>query len=371
MGLGVAIATSWRRAPVAGMALAVALAAAAKLGAGAFAAASQDGGIPVSAVVLAVLLGIAWRNTFGVSSRLQPGVHLVAQRVLKIGIALVGFRLTLAGMALVGPTAVIVVAGCLVTALATGSVVGRLFGLPRTFTWLLALGTAVCGCTAIAAAAPVLRARSADTGLAITCVVVLGSAGMLLYPWLADALYRGDATAAGMFLGTAIHDTSQVMGAALIYAQQFDAPDAVPVAGFTKLLRNLSMLVLIPLAAMSTRSSGTNGLRAAGTTDAAPIRQALPGFLVAFVLLALLRTAGDAVFEGTAAAVQWSGLVSGALAASDLLLVCGMTAVGLGVSLRDLRTLGWRALVAACVVALAVACASLLALSLLPDTRLL
>jgi uncharacterized integral membrane protein (TIGR00698 family) len=358
-------------APVAGIALAIALAAAAKLGAVAISELGHGAGVPVSAIVLAVLLGIAWRNSFGLSSRFEPGVQLVAQRVLRLGIALVGLRLTLTGMAAVGPIAMTVAVGCLLTALATATLVGRRLGLPRAFVQLLALGTAVCGCTAIAAAAPVLRARPADTGLALTCVVVLGSAGMLLYPWLADALFRGNVSAAGMFLGTAIHDTSQVMGAALIYAQQFGAPDAVPVAGFTKLLRNLSMLVLIPLAAMSVRDSATDSLRAAGTTDSPPIRQALPGFLVAFVLLALLRTAGDAVLPDTAAAAAWSGLLSTALAASDLLLVCGMTAVGLGVSLRDVRTLGWRALVAACVVALAVACASLLALNLLPDARLL
>jgi uncharacterized membrane protein YadS len=195
--------------------------------------------------------------------------------------------------------------------------------------------------------------------VALTCVVVLGSAGMLFYPWLADALFRGNHAAAGMFLGTAIHDTSQVMGAAMIYAQQFAAPDAVPIAGFTKLLRNLSMLVLIPLAAMSTRSAATG-------TDVAteiPLRKALPGFLVAFVLLAMLRTAGDALFTGTSAAQSWSAVISTALAASDLLLVCGMTAIGLGVSLREVRTLGWRAFLTAAAVALAVCCASLLALS--------
>jgi uncharacterized integral membrane protein (TIGR00698 family) len=367
MGLGFAFATSWRRAPVAGITLAVALAAAAKLGSAAFAAVGHGGGIPVSAIVLAVLLGIAWRNTFGVSSRLQPGVQVVAQRVLRIGIALVGLRLTLAGMAAVGPAAVVVAVGCLVTALATAIAVGRLLGLPRAFAQLLALGTAVCGCTAIAAAAPVLRARPADTGMALTCVVVLGSTGMLLYPWLADALHHGDATAAGIFLGTAIHDTSQVMGAAMIYAQQFGVPDAVPVAGFTKLLRNLSMLVLIPLAAMGARHDGLDPDAAREARRAAPIhasiRQAIPGFLVAFVLLALLRTAGDALLGGTASEASWSGIVSVALTASDLLLVCGMTAVGLSVSLSDVRTMGSRALIAAVVVAVAVACVSLLATS--------
>ena len=93
------------------------------------------------------------------------------------------------------------------------------------------------------------------------------------------------------------------------------------------------------------------------------MRQALPGFLIAFVLLAMLRTAGDAAFGGTSAAEAWSALIAVGLAASDLLLVCGMTAIGLGISLREVRTLGWRAFVAAAAVALAVCCASLLALS--------
>ena len=359
MALISALPATWRRAPVAGVTLAVGLAVAAKLAAVAISSLGQGAAIPVSAIVLAVLLGIAWRNTVGLSSRFEPGVQLVAQRVLRVGIALVGLRLTLAGMAAVGPVALTVAVGCLVTALATAMLVGRLLGLPRAFVQLLALGTAVCGCTAVAAAAPVLRARAADTGVALTCVVLLGSTGMLLYPWLADAFFRGNDAAAGMFLGTAIHDTSQVMGAAMIYAQQFGVPDAVPVAGFTKLLRNLSMLVLIPLAALSMRGSA-NG--AAGAAEI-PLRQALPGFLIAFVLLATLRTAGDAAFVGTGAADAWSGLIAVGLAASDLLLVCGMTAIGLGISLREVRTLGWRAFIAAAAVALAVCCASLLALS--------
>jgi len=131
MALISALPATWRRAPVAGVALAVGLAVAAKLAAVAISSLGQGAAIPVSAIVLAVLLGIAWRNTVGLSSRFEPGVQLVAQRVLRLGIALVGLRLTLAGMAAVGPVALTVAAGCLVTALATAMLVGRLLGLPR------------------------------------------------------------------------------------------------------------------------------------------------------------------------------------------------------------------------------------------------
>ena len=121
---------TWRRAPVAGIALAIGLAAAAKLGSVGISSLGEHG-IPVSAIVLAVLLGIAWRNTFGLASRFEPGVQLVARRVLRLGIALVGLRLTLAGMAVVGPAAITVAVGCLVTALIAATLVGRLLGLPR------------------------------------------------------------------------------------------------------------------------------------------------------------------------------------------------------------------------------------------------
>jgi uncharacterized integral membrane protein (TIGR00698 family) len=350
------------RATIAGAALAVALALAAKASTVGLATWGPLRGAPISAVVIAVLLGIGWRNTVGVGSAIEPGAQWVLHRVLRLGIALVGLRLTLAGIESVGAVAALIVVACIATALAVSAAIGRALGLSTGLTRLLAVGTAVCGCTAVAAVSPALRAKPAETGLALTCVVVVGCAGMLAYPWLADAFFHGNATAAGVFLGTSIHDTSQVMGAAMIHAQQFGLPDTVAIAGFTKLLRNLSMLALIPLAAWVAREPDSDvAIAASGTGSLRErITQVLPPFLVAFVVLAFVRTAGDAWTGGTAFADEWSSIVATALAASDLLLVVGMTAVGLGVSLRDLRGIGWRALGAAIAVAIAVAASSLL-----------
>ena len=85
----------------------------------------------------------------------------------------------------------------------------------------------------------------------------------------------------------------------------------------------------------------------------------LPAFLIAFVLLAILRTGGDALTAGTAVAQTWSQAVGVALSASDIFLVCGMTAIGLNVSLADLRGIGARALGAALMVAATVCAVSL------------
>jgi uncharacterized integral membrane protein (TIGR00698 family) len=313
---------------------------------------NPDGPSPVSPVLCAVLLGVAWRNTIGLNAASLPGLQWITNNLLRLGIALVGLRLSLSGLASTATMALPVVIACITTAIVVSLSIGKLFGLSQPLRLLLAVGTAVCGCTAICAVTPVVRARPVESGLALTCVVVLGCTGMLVYPWLAHAVFGGATHAAGVFLGTSIHDTSQVMGASLIYAQQFDASDAVAVAGFTKLLRNLSLLILVPLFAMWTGNS-------AGGDTKVKRSQVLPAFLIAFVLLAVFRTGGDALTAGTSVAQAWTQLVTIGLSASDMFLVCGMTAVGLNVSLADLRGVGSRALLAAFIVAFAVGACSL------------
>jgi len=314
---------------------------------------NPSGPSPISPVLCAVLLGVVWRNTIGLGAGFLPGLQWITHNLLRLGIALVGLRLSLGGLASTANMALPVVVACITVAIGVSFVVGRMLGLSQPLRLLLAAGTSVCGCTAICAMTPVVRARAVESGLAVTCVVVLGCTGMLLYPWLAHATFGDASNAAAVFLGTSIHDTSQVMGASLIYAQQFNAGDTVAVAGFTKLLRNFSLLLLVPLFAMWAGNSGTPEAHAKR-------RQVLPVFLIALLVLALARTGGDAVFTSADAAAAWAQLVAVGVGASDLFLVCGMTAIGLSVSLADLRGVGSKTLLAALIVAVSVCGTSLL-----------
>lgn len=309
----------------------------------------------VSPVLCAVLLGVAWRNSVGVSAWADQGLQWVLDVLLRIGIALVGLRLTLMGATEIAATALPVVLGCISAALFAGAAAARAFGVPARLGYLLAVGTAVCGCTAVVALSPVIRAKSAETGYALACVVLFGCIGMVFYPLLAGRFFESSDLHAGVFLGTSIHDTSQVIGSALIYSQQGEAPDALAAASVTKLIRNLSLIVLIPLAAWRFRSSAANaGARV-------PISQALPMFVIWFVLFVALRTMGDAFLGGNiAAAPLWSDVVISGQALSELLLICGMAAVGLTVSFEEVRRIGGRPLAASLVVAAIVATCSLL-----------
>jgi len=349
---------SWVRESTPGILIAVLLAWAAR----ALAQQLADGAaglpkFPLSPVMCAVLLGMLWRNTLGVPAWATSGLNWTMHRLLRVGIALVGLRLTLSGATAIAATALPVALACLSVALLAGITISRVLAVPRRLGWLLAIGTAVCGCTAVVAMSPVIRARHAETAFAVTCVVLFGCIAMLTYPWVAGHFFAASPVRAGVFLGTAIHDTSQVIGAALIYSQQAAAPAALAAASVAKLLRNLSIAVLIPAGAwLASRAEPEPG---EGGTAAAPVRTTplVPFFVLAFLGFILVRTAGDALLAGAPA---WPRLVDTGYHGSDLFLTCGMTAVGLSVSFTDMWRIGWRPLAAGLVVATLVGGSSLL-----------
>jgi uncharacterized integral membrane protein (TIGR00698 family) len=321
--------------------------------------------LPLSPVMCAVVLGMLWRNSIGVPAWAKSGLDWAMHRLLRVGIALVGLRLTLSGASAIALTALPIALTCLTVALAAGLGVSRLLAVPRRLGVLLAIGTAVCGCTAVVAMSPVIRARHAETAFAVTCVVLFGCIAMLLYPWVAGHFLAASPVHAGIFLGTAIHDTSQVTGAALIYSQQPGAQPALAAAMVAKLLRNLSIAVLVPAAAwLAARQESEAQEPGEGAGTARTRAPLVPLFVVAFVGFIVMRTAGDALGHG--ATTLWPALINTGYTASDLFLTCGMTAVGLSVSFTDMWRIGWRPLAAGLFVATLVgACSLLLTLALL------
>ena len=126
---------------------------------------------------------------------------------------------------------------------------------------------------------------------------------MLLLPQAAHALLGDCPEAAGAFLGTGIHDTAQVFGAALTYKERFGDEKVSKPRAVTKLTRNLSLAGGDPAlaagvasTAKDTKHSSTSSLYYKN------VRKAIPPFLLAFLAASAARSAGDAAFEGTAAA---------------------------------------------------------------------
>lgn len=327
-----------------GLAIATALALIGSLAAQAFGSAVL--GLeksPVSPILIAILLGLAIRNTVGLPSVYEAGLQLCLKRILRVGVALLGIRLSLAAVGSIGVVALPIAAACISCALLLVSWVNGRLGLPRRLGTLVAVGTAICGNTAIVATGSVIDADEDEVSYAVGCITVFGLLALLGYPFLAHVLFAGDARLSGFFLGTAIHDTAQVAGAGLLYLQQYGAPEALETATVTKLVRNLFMVAVIPLMALSYHRS--NG---AGAEMARPrLSQLVPLFVLGFVAMALLRTLGDlgdAPFAGWLATGTWERWIATTQTASTWCLTVAMASVGLGTNLKRLRTLGLKPL---------------------------
>lgn len=304
---------------------------------------------PISAVLVAVFLGLVIGNAGGVSGRFEPGLELCVKRLLRIGIALLGIRLSLLAAASIGLVALPIIIACIAAAVLLVTALARLMRLPPRLGLLIAAGTSICGITAIVAVAPVIQADENETSYAVATIALFGMLALFSYPFLAHLLFT-EATHVGMFLGTAIHDTSQVVGAALAYEEQYRAPETLNAAVVTKLVRNLSMVAVIPLIGLLRPRESEPGGDAPATGGVVPL------FILGFLAMVLVRTVGD--MGGTAFGFlprdTWEQSIGWVQTLAEASLLLAMAAVGLRTRLRTLYILGMKPLTAGLAAALAV-----------------
>jgi uncharacterized integral membrane protein (TIGR00698 family) len=308
---------------------------------------------PVSPIMLAVVLGLVVRNTIGVPTAYEAGLKLCLKSVLRLGIVLLGLGLSVQAVAKIGLIGLPIIACCIATALLAVTFINRALGLPKRLGTLIAVGTSICGVSAIVATAPVIDAEEDETSYAVACITIFGLVALFTYPLLAHWLFP-TAAQVGTFLGTAIHDTSQVAGAGLTYFQQFGQKAAMDYAITVKLVRNVSMSLLIPLMAFlyhrSAAADRRGGVAAAGAGAGSRRRkqkwhEVVPLFVIGFVLMACVRSLGD-VGAGKAFGfvdrAAWKHLYDEAALIAPWLLATAMAAVGLGTGLAKLKGLGWK-----------------------------
>ncbi|MFW5816345.1 MAG: YeiH family protein [Wenzhouxiangella sp.] len=294
--------------------------------------------LPASPMVVAIALGLALAGQAGQKSHWDPGLNLARGLLLKSAVVLIGLRLSLGELWLLGGQALPLIVIAIAVGLAVSLALYRLLATPVRLAGLLAVGTAICGASAIAALAPAIRASHAETCYAIACIALFGLVATLAYPLLLP-LWLSDPARVGLVIGSAIHDTAQVTAAASAHEQIWTVSGTLDAATVTKLLRNTAMIVVIPGAAwlIVGRQPGQ--------------RVPFPRFVLAFLALAGLGSLVDALGAGDAA--LWQAALRGADGISQFLFAMAMAALAMAIRLRDLRALGWRPALAAGVAAVA------------------
>ena len=320
----------------------------------------------VSFILVAIILGMVIRNTIGLHERFQPGVGFALKKLLRLGIILLGIRLSLLDVLEVGGFGIPIVVGAVLTGLIVATRATRWLGLSDRLGTLIAIGTGICGATAIVATAPGIKAKDEEVAYAVANITIFGIVAMVLYPFLGNLIFSGDIVNTGLFLGTSIHETAQVAGAGLIYDQSFDitaVPTAADIAVIGKLVRNALMVVAIPgityVYAQRLRREGEDAGQKTRILDLVPV------FILGFLALAALRSIGDAGVDGGGSAYgiwgadAWKDVTHGIRTSAEYLLATAMAGVGLGTSIAQLKGLGFKPFVVGIAAASAVGVVSI------------
>jgi uncharacterized membrane protein YadS len=292
-----------------------------------------------SGPVLGIVLGLVVGAALGPRAALRPGVDWAASHPLRAAVVVLGAELPLAAVASQGvrslPAIVVTLAGCL----AAARLLGRRLGIQRRLRALIGVGTSICGASAIAAVTPVIDAERTEVGYAVTTIFLFNLAAVLVFPPLGHILGLSHHSF-GVFAGTAVNDLSSVVATATLYGA-----GSLHTAVIVKLTRTLMIVPICvilghrfrtaPATGPGTRSAGPGAPDhplhpAAVARRALVMAQLVPGFLVAFAVLAGLRGAG--VIPGS-----WAGGIS---EAATLLITLALSAVGLSVDLKALRRAG-------------------------------
>ena len=305
------------------------------------------GGSPLSGVPVAIVIGLLLRNLLPLPASLNPGLKFATTTLLRAGIVIVGIRLSVFDVLKLGVAGLPVVLAAITTGLLFVTWFNRQLGLPPRLGTLIAAGTSICGVTAIVSTAPAIEADEREVAYAVANVVAFGLFGMLAYPYLAHAVLPTSETI-GLFLGTAVHDTSQVVGSALTYKQVYGDDVVLRVATVTKLTRNIFLAFVIPILTwMHVKSKSEQSGSGAVSFS---LSKFVPGFVVGFLAMAVVRSFGDWTLTSNGAAfgvwdaARWAAITKslGDYWASQVLLGTAMAAVGLNTNFAVFKGVGMK-----------------------------
>jgi uncharacterized membrane protein YadS len=179
---------------------------------------------------------------------------------------------------------------------------------------------------------------------------------MLIYPYFAEWYFYGEPIMAGLFLGTAIHETSQVAAAGLIYDQQFNSPETLNVATVTKLIRNTFLVIMVPLFGFLYNRSRVKDKNYS-------IFSIFPYFVLAFIGMIIVRNIGDQIFTVESDNFEfWITLISYIKSLATVFLTMAMAAVGISINLNELKSMGYKPFLVGLIAAVTVGIVSVVSL---------
>ena len=291
----------------------------------------------VGAPVFSIVAGVAIAALRTMPAAIEPGASFASKTLLQCSIVLLGATLSVEQIVRGGAAALPVMLGTFVMVLALAYVFGRMLGLDRDLRRLLAIGTGICGGSAIAALSSVIDVDPSDVAYALGTVFFFNVVAVLTFPPLGHALALSQ-SAFGLWAGTAINDTSSVVAAAFAYGPQ--AGNAGVVVKLTRTLLIVPVVLFYAWKRLASRRGGQPPI---------PWRKIFPWFVLWFVMAATAKSLGaiPAAWQHSLQSVAW------------LAIVVALAGVGLSADVRRMRSAGLHPLALGAVLWIAIASSSL------------
>ncbi len=291
----------------------------------------------VSPVLIAILLGMLVNNTTSIGSKCQFGIDFGIKYVLKLGIILLGFGISATSLLTYGKEVLPVVTITIFSGITIALLVAKLFKIDFRIGALIGVGSSICGITAIATTSPVINAQKEQSAYAISIIALFGTLCMIIYPSIVDLLFISP-LAKGVFLGASTPDTSQAIGAGLIYSSTYGSQEVLDIAITTKLIRNMMMIIAIPTVGFL--YIYRENLKSSVNFN---YRKSFPLFVVGFLALAIVRSTGDFILAESAFISYWGSLVDIIkFISKNMCLIFAMAAIGLSTNLKSLLNIGYK-----------------------------
>jgi uncharacterized integral membrane protein (TIGR00698 family) len=279
----------------------------------------------IEALVVAILLGMAVRTAWQPSERWRSGIAFSAKQLLEVAVMLLGASISFAAIVASGYLLIAAIAATVVIMIAVSFGLSRMLGLKTKLSILIACGNSICGNSAIAAVAPVIGADGDDIASSISFTAILGVLMVLGLPLLIPLLQLS-ATQYGILAGLTVYAVPQVLAATV--------PAGLVSTQIGTLVKLVRVLMLGPVVVGLSLFVARRRERQAGEVKVASISplKLVPWFIIGFLVLAALRS-----FQLVPDVV-----IAPVTKIAAVLTIVSMAALGLGVDVRVLSTVGGR-----------------------------
>jgi uncharacterized integral membrane protein (TIGR00698 family) len=267
----------------------------------------------------ALLLGLIIAIVVG-----HPFIHLnkkATTLLLQVSVVCLGFNMNFEHALKAGKEGFFFTIGTISMTLLAGYLIGKKLKIDRNTSQLISNGTAICGGSAIAATAPIIKASDEQISVSLGTIFILNSIALFIFPPLGHLIHFTDQQF-GTWCAIAIHDTSSVVGAAGKFSDK-----ALQVATTIKLER---ALWIIPLSLITARLQKSTG------------KIKIPYFIFYFILAIIAATYLPLYIPALNDKIAGSTLFQYAYQFGRKGLVITLFLIGSGLSVKTVRQVGWR-----------------------------